>query len=237
MTNKSMKRIHRVTIKRMYDESPDTSWLGEYSDRQASEYSIDRAHDLDCIANTGYASPDTECRNCGLAQKQHETVWFETVPQLRCFVAEDMHDEQETFTPVDCDCGRGEWNHREYRYFNPSPNYVNDRGDLVEGNTADEVRKYVRQDYERMESLSRGDWCFVGIRADAEYSVGGPYAPIQEITSGGVWGFESDMGEDEFKSEEENALDELKAQLKGIGFSARAIAAAFKHVEEGGDAR
>ena len=24
----NMKRIHKVTVKRMYDESPDTSWLG-----------------------------------------------------------------------------------------------------------------------------------------------------------------------------------------------------------------
>jgi hypothetical protein len=40
------KRIHKVTIKRMVDDSPDTSWLGEYSDKATSEYSIDREHTL-----------------------------------------------------------------------------------------------------------------------------------------------------------------------------------------------
>jgi hypothetical protein len=37
-----MKRIHKVTIKRTVDDSPDTSWLGEYSNDSASDYSIDR---------------------------------------------------------------------------------------------------------------------------------------------------------------------------------------------------
>ena len=45
---KSMKRIHKVTIKRMIDESPDTSWLGEYGNSAESDYSIDRAHSRDC---------------------------------------------------------------------------------------------------------------------------------------------------------------------------------------------
>jgi len=42
------KRIARVTIKRMTDDSPDTSYFGEYSNRAESEYAIDRAHSLDC---------------------------------------------------------------------------------------------------------------------------------------------------------------------------------------------
>jgi len=39
---KSMKRIHKVTIKRMSDTDPDTSYLGEYSDRAKTDYAIDR---------------------------------------------------------------------------------------------------------------------------------------------------------------------------------------------------
>ena len=42
------KRIAQVTVKRMTDDSPDTSYLGEYSDRAKSEYAIDRAHSEDC---------------------------------------------------------------------------------------------------------------------------------------------------------------------------------------------
>lgn len=38
------------------DDSPDTSWLGEYSDRASSEFSIDRYHDFDCAINTSKAA-------------------------------------------------------------------------------------------------------------------------------------------------------------------------------------
>lgn len=47
---KNTKRILSVTIKRMIDESPDTSYLGEYSNRSTSEFSIDRAHSEDCAS-------------------------------------------------------------------------------------------------------------------------------------------------------------------------------------------
>ena len=47
MRNNS-KRILSVTVKRMFDESPDTSFLGEYSNSPKTEYAIDRAHSEDC---------------------------------------------------------------------------------------------------------------------------------------------------------------------------------------------
>src|ERR1700677_2990868 len=50
---KNMKRIAKVTIKRLTDESPDTSYLGEYSNRAESDYAIDRRHSLDCPVNSG----------------------------------------------------------------------------------------------------------------------------------------------------------------------------------------
>ena len=47
---KTGNRILSVVIRRMYDESPDTSWLGEYSNSRESEFSIDRAHSEDCAS-------------------------------------------------------------------------------------------------------------------------------------------------------------------------------------------
>ena len=234
MTKQSMKRIHSITIKRMVDDSPDTSWLGEYSNKATSEYSIDRAHSEDCsilesnhrepvelleraIAHLGNVKDGLVNVNETDAWKEQAQIEFENLDDAQNILIEAQDDLQQ------CDCGRGEWHRNEYRYFNPSSNY--------QGETPENTIKYVRQDYERMESLNRGDWCFVGIRADATYSTGNQYAPIQSITSGGVWGFESDMGEKEFESEEENALSELREQLKAIGFSSRAITAAFKNVE------
>jgi len=40
------------TTKRMFDETPDTSRLGEYSNRAKTEYAIDRKHLEDCITQT-----------------------------------------------------------------------------------------------------------------------------------------------------------------------------------------
>ncbi len=44
------KRILSVTVRRIPDDSPDTSMLGEYSRRPESEYTIDRAHSEDCAS-------------------------------------------------------------------------------------------------------------------------------------------------------------------------------------------
>ena len=169
-------KIESVTVRRIVDESPDTSYYGEYSDTRASEFSIDRAH-----------------------------------------------------------MGR-----HEYRYFNPSLNYVDGSGELREGNTAEEVRKYVAQDYARMEDLNQGRWCFVGVKAEAEISIpsGSGYSTLQKIHSGGVWGFESDSSAAYFAEVIKDELADLRGQLKALGFSSgrlRWLSAekkAFQNVQE-----
>jgi hypothetical protein len=51
---------------------------------------------------------------------------------------------------------------------------------------------------DRKKAYERGDFNFVGVRAVAEVEIGGV---IQEITSGGLWGIESDSGEEYFRDE------------------------------------
>jgi hypothetical protein len=176
----STKRITKVVVKRMLDESPDTSWMGEYGNRAESEYAIDRAHDEDCPSFQG----DSE----------------------------------------DCTCNfDGHWSLRsEYRYFNgPVENY--------KGESPENIRKYIREDYERMESLNRGDFSFIGIRAEAQVHLTGDL--FQEITSGGLWGIESDSGESCLQEIEQEQLSELRAELEAIGFSKRAVSAAFRNIQ------
>lgn len=115
------------------------------------------------------------------------------------------------------------WDSREYRYFDPSDNY--------KGEPDEDVRKYVRQDYERMESLNRGHWGYMGIKAEAKILVGNT---AQEISSGGLWGIESDSDEGHIQSTEQEELRELREQLKALGFGTRAIAQAFKNVQHEG---
>lgn len=227
---KNMKRIHKITIKRMLDESPDTSWLGEYSDRAKSNYTIDRKHTHDCASQTYNVTVE------GIRTLKHAITYLNDTylhgkwPSDSIYV-DDCTDAGdilgETLDAIgECDCGEsGDMERNQYRYFNPSRNYDNE--------TPENVIKYTLQDYERMESLNRGNWCFIGIRVDAEYSVGeskGGYLR-QELTSGGLWGIESDSDKSYFAEVEREELAELQTQLENIGFSKRAIAAAFKNTE------
>lgn len=95
---------------------------------------------------------------------------------------------------------------------------------------------------DRRQALLRDEFGFIGILAEAEISVSRDERPdsgylTQTITSGGLWSIESDSDKDYLKSVEDEELSELRTQLVGVGFSQRAITAAFRNVEQGGDAR
>lgn len=241
MKQSTMKRIPHnkilsVTIKRMLDDSPDTSWLGEYSNSPSSDFSIDRAHSEDCASISDSNKTAIEKLERVIQHINRErmdagndpdnTEWESLDESIDCLIA--LQEELE-----ECDCGEhGDMGRNEYRYFNPSFNYVDKAGNPTDGLTPEDVRKYTRQDYERMESLNRGSWCFIGIRADAEIGIPQGKAYLtQKLTSGGVGGYESDMSKTDFDSAEEEQLSELRSVLEGFGFSKRAIATAFKSIE------
>lgn len=212
-THTSKNRILSVTIKRMIDDSPDTSYLGEYSSNRTSEFSIDRRHSQDCMSiewNHKTAvdmlgriiarieetqiycadhiqSTDDGCAECSIEFEQAAAISM-------------LSNLQDEITECDCrESGRFSRS-SEYAFFNPSFNYVDENGHARSENTPEEVRKYVRQDYERMEGLNSGDWCFIRIRAEAQIGIpqGNPHPKtgqsylLQKFTSGGLWGIESD---------------------------------------------
>jgi hypothetical protein len=226
---KNMKRISRVTIKRMTDENPDTSYLGEYSDRAKTDYAIDRAHAEDCQSVEANHAETVEALEHVLqyldTQRTAEgdnpdSIYWEPLDDAIGLIADTQSEAQE------CDCGeRGDMGRGEYRYFNGCvENY--------KGLPDAEIRKYVRQDYERMERLHAGDWGYIGIRAEAEILLpSGDASIVQEITSGGLWGVESDSGKDHIAETEQEELSELREQLRALGFGTRAISTAFKAVE------
>jgi hypothetical protein len=65
---------------------------------------------------------------------------------------------------------------RKYKYFIPTNN------------------ECAQQDYERMEAYNDGGWNMMGIRAQAEIhtSSNGTDCLINRVSSGGLWGIESD---------------------------------------------
>jgi vacuolar-type H+-ATPase subunit E/Vma4 len=241
---KNSKRILSVAIRRMHDDSLDTSYLGEYGNAAKSDYAIDRAHSEDCAS----VRPEIKAAKQTLEHVQrtigdlHNTVLAQyngTLANEKLDAEKDALDEAydevgELIDNVDgCDCEfSGHWNNREYRYFNP--NHENYKG-LPE----EEIRKYCRQDFDRAESLNNGDWSYIGIRAEARVIVNekviGPVAShgiAQTITSGGLWGVESDSDASHLAEIQRDELANLKAELIALGFSRRSISTAFKSVQE-----
>jgi len=223
------KRILSVTVRRMIDESLDTLWLGEYSNRPETEYAIDRAHAEDCASLEANHFQTVEkleriighlnVWRMGEGDKPESTDWEPLDESIDALVS--LQDEA-----TECDCSGGDMGRHELRYFNgPVENY--------KGESSEDIRKYVRQDYDRVESLNRGDWCFIGLRAEAEVQTSSDV--VQRITSGGLWGIESDSGREHLEETQREELAQLKAELIGLGFSRRAIATAFKNVQEKGD--
>lgn len=209
-TQRESKRILSVKVTREVDTDPDFSWLGEYSDTPG---------ELAIVASGQYAGTfidDLPCE-CEHATWQHarqgdprlETEDFEIG---QCYVK-------------DCGCedfdrvavGRG----RDYRYFNS--------GSIDSGNTEEENRQYAMQDYERVDAYNRDQWWFLGINAEAQVQLNGNL--VQTITSGGLWGIESDSDDSYLQQVGDEQLAELKDQLHAIGFTKRAIAAAFRNVQ------
>jgi len=147
--------------------------------------------------------------------------------QLPCECGHDETDHNDAGYCMDnCDCedfdriaaNSGDW--RTLRFFNPE-------ADDYKGEPDEEIRKYCLQDYERARTLVE-TWNFVGVRAEAEVQLTGD--KTQTIRSGGLWGIESDSG-DYFKEVETEQLAELREQLHAIGFSRRAIVAAFRDIQ------
>lgn len=228
MTTKTeSKRILSVKISHEVDTDPDTSWLGEYASQPTSEYSIDRAHSEDC-------QTVSEKVKAAIRKLESAIDWIDKEgcsDDQRATNGEAQDLLQEKIEELgECDCNGGDMERGEYRYFNPSFNYVDKSGTALPENTPNEVRRYVRQDYERMESMNRQQWGFIGISATAEVQLNG-MSTIQTIRSGGLWGIESDSGADHFAEVEGEELAALKTELHAIGFSKRAITAAFRNIE------
>jgi hypothetical protein len=196
-TKRESKRILSVTVKQEIDDSPDTSWLGEYSDTPG-DYAI-------------------------VARGEHEGEFLSDLP-CECDHSPDDHNNNgqcmencdcEDFDPVTVERGR------EYRYFNSAS--------IESDNSDEDNRTYALQDYKRMRGLNNDQWCFVGISAKAVVQLNGSLT--QTIRSGGLWGIESDSDPSYFTEIEGEQLSQLRDQLQAIGFTKRAIAAAFRNVE------
>ncbi len=155
-------RIDKVTVKWLSDDSPDTSFIGEYSDESTPG----------AIINVG--------------------------DHAGKFLYELGDDD---YLPK---CGR------EDRYFIP---YA--RGEKP---GSKDFETYAKQDFARMNGLERGDWAFQGCVAKAElsYPIGQGSRRIEWLTSGGLWGIESDSDKEYLRSVEDEQLADLASHLAAL---------------------
>ena len=107
-------------------------------------------------------------------------------------------------------------------YFVPQINVENHRADLVKmgysrGTAESMAREYVKQDYRRLRDYGDG-WVSLGIIAEAvvSYPIGGGNRRLETLTSGGLWGVESDGGE-YLEEIEKEQINELKGHLEAFG--------------------
>jgi hypothetical protein len=103
-------------------------------------------------------------------------------------------------------------NHRTFNWFNPQEGAV-------------ENKKQAKRDYDRMMAYENGHWNMIGIKAVAEVqtSENGREWLINHISSGGLWGIESDSDEEYKKEIEQEQLAELTDALLAFGFTAEEI--------------
>lgn len=97
---------------------------------------------------------------------------------------------------------RGDMGRNEPRYFNAGC------GDP----------EYIEQDYKRAESYNAGQWAMIGIRAKVTLEIPhGDSRIMQTIESPGLWGIESDSGEDYFQEVFKEESNILAGMLEALG--------------------
>jgi hypothetical protein len=202
-----MKRITEVSIVTICETQPDLSWIGEYTDKP-SDWVIVREEN-DYLYN--------------LEQAAKKAAYD--------YYVKECKKDGETPESID-NWSDGNWYYdlpergREYRFFKPCA------GGEKEG--TEDYKTYGLQDFKRMEAYERQNWCMTGIKAVAKIqtSEDGKDWLCNEVSSGGLWGVESDCGADYKKEVADGQLAELRNALKAFGFNNRQIDQSFQNVKE-----
>ena len=83
------------------------------------------------------------------------------------------------------------------------------------------TRRYIKEDMKRLNSYGE-DWYMIGIVAEAQISYplnNNGDRRLEWLSSGGIWGVESDSDESYLKEMEEEQLSELKEHLETFGIN------------------
>lgn len=99
----------------------------------------------------------------------------------------------------------------------------------------EEAAKYRAQDAERLADYHNGYWYCVGIVAEAKLRFATPqggWLNGPEVRSPGIWGIESDSGDDYFDEIGQDELAELRDELYALGFGVVDVDVAFRDIKK-----
>jgi len=204
------------SVEWVLDENPDTSYLGEYTSNQSDGWFIDRERGL--LLGDPVLEPE-------------EPLDFEEIAAYEAWLDEWDVWNNNYGREVLADVGAS-WNRNELRFYVPPikirgyHDYTADRDyfddvakpqlrqynisvpddDDVAGMTKATVALWCCQDYERMEDLNCGSWCFMGCVVTA--TVNGI-----EVGRASLWGIESDSDEEWKAQIEEGLVNQAKSNI------------------------
>lgn len=183
-----------LSVQQVHDDDPDTSYLGQWTD-DADDWCIIRATG-EYVAKVHQRARIIEALRDRIdycAEYYTEPDAPEYAAKMRARLAR-IEASGETKLP-----GRG----REYRFFKPA-----DNGE-AEGSA--EYCKYGLQNWKRIERLNNGDWHYVGITVTVTLTNADGFE--REISSGGLWGIESDSGKYLMDVAREQ-MEEIRAEVE-----------------------
>ena len=87
------------------------------------------------------------------------------------------------------------------------------------------IPEYADQDYARAESYNAGDWWMIRVAATVTILIPvGDVQVIHTVTTPGLYGVESDSGDDYIASVYADECDVLVAMLEGLGITVEGVA-------------
>lgn len=245
-----MKKIENITIVRQSDDNPDLDWLGEYGNGFTENY-VDTAKGVLYGEKVEKVMTEAEYEEWKKDEDQEE-AWADPMEDGKvnvCFLqvlasglptrrGRDEYEKVGEFQhlpwekqgwPKDCTAEKSFITEKQEavakRYVSPDITNHQQRAAAV----------YCCEDYIRLKTFGE-DWWMSGIMAKAEIhtSVHKDSWLIQSVRSGGLWGIESDCG-DEYEMEvAEEQLSELKAVLMEFGFPESEIDVKIAEAKEKG---
>jgi hypothetical protein len=185
--------LGKTIISSECDEYPDYSYLGEYTEKIGPGVII-REHDEFYERIPVEMERDYDGRFLGKKEPEYSTY---------------RNGEYSGFKP----CNHIPFNPKDWAHVSRK-----DKSAVIKqyGSLENASYAYAMADYKRMESLNNGHWSYICLTVETTMTTN---TGISSVISDSLCGIESDSGDDYFKEIISELKENVKAQLRKMGFS------------------